>query len=220
MTANADVLFDFNSATLTASGHRSLARAAALLTTRADPTKTVTVTGYTDSIGADAYNETLSARRAAAVVTALQTSLATVCHSKLSGRGRCFTCRVTPCQTEEITRQAGALNRASGRFLYSQRHYGQPSATAEIQRRPARADQRRVAPGFVTTIEGVTLPAEDVGQLGEQTPTPMSATVDPLVRDGSMTLEQADITSSKEVSPQADFSVDYLLQHSTSPLST
>lgn len=65
----ADVLFAFDSADLTAQATAGLALAADQV--KAGKAKTVTVTGHTDSTGADDYNLTLSQRRADAVRTAL-----------------------------------------------------------------------------------------------------------------------------------------------------
>lgn len=66
ITLNADMLFAFDKATLTAEGKGILdkiaANAAALKTLEA-----IAVVGYTDRIGTDAYNKKLSERRANAV---------------------------------------------------------------------------------------------------------------------------------------------------------
>lgn len=67
----ADVLFAFNSATLTGPAQKVVQQAAQILTDKADPAKPVTVTGYTDAKGTDAYNAGLSQRRAVAVADAL-----------------------------------------------------------------------------------------------------------------------------------------------------
>ena len=60
------VWFDFNKATLKPESDRALERVLALL--RDDPALNLEVQGHTDSIGTDAYNETLSQDRADAVV--------------------------------------------------------------------------------------------------------------------------------------------------------
>jgi len=67
----ADVLFAFNSATLTGPAQKVVQQAAQILKNKADPAKPVTVTGYTDAKGTDAYNASLSQRRAVAVADAL-----------------------------------------------------------------------------------------------------------------------------------------------------
>ena len=95
------IYFDFNQATLQPQSERALQEiASALKTTR----RRFTIEGHTDNIGTDAYNDDLSARRAAAVKTALvrdhgidQASLSTAGHGErrpiesndtLSGRAR------------------------------------------------------------------------------------------------------------------------------------
>lgn len=61
----ADVLFDFDKATLKKEAEPSLQNVATVL--KANPGATVTVEGHTDGKGADAYNQTLSEQRAASV---------------------------------------------------------------------------------------------------------------------------------------------------------
>ena len=66
----ADTLFAFDQATLTAAAQDNLRRTAALV--QEGGAGSVTVTGYTDAKGEDAYNHALSRRRAEAVVTWLK----------------------------------------------------------------------------------------------------------------------------------------------------
>lgn len=61
----ADVLFDFDKATLKKEAEPSLRHLATVL--EANPTATVAIDGHTDAKGADAYNQTLSEQRAASV---------------------------------------------------------------------------------------------------------------------------------------------------------
>lgn len=70
VTLAADVLFEFDSADLTAEAETSLAEAAEILKQDAGG-KTVNIDGYTDAKGDDAYNQRLSGQRAAAVETRL-----------------------------------------------------------------------------------------------------------------------------------------------------
>jgi len=68
-----NVLFDFDQSTLRPEATAVLAEVATALNAAAPAT--AQVQGHTDSMGADAYNQALSERRAAAVVTALAPSL-------------------------------------------------------------------------------------------------------------------------------------------------
>jgi outer membrane protein OmpA-like peptidoglycan-associated protein len=68
-TGSSDVLFDFDSATINAAGRRMLDQVIANMRGRAFDR--LTLTGYTDQIGDDAYNQGLSERRANAVRTYL-----------------------------------------------------------------------------------------------------------------------------------------------------
>jgi outer membrane protein OmpA-like peptidoglycan-associated protein len=67
----ADVLFEFDAATLTPASQAVVREAAQILADKADPSQPVEVTGYTDAKGSDAYNADLSQRRAQAVADAL-----------------------------------------------------------------------------------------------------------------------------------------------------
>jgi outer membrane protein OmpA-like peptidoglycan-associated protein len=61
----ADVLFDFDRADIRADAAAALAQLATII--RAHPSRTTELIGHTDSRGDDAYNQTLSQRRAEAV---------------------------------------------------------------------------------------------------------------------------------------------------------
>lgn len=66
----ADVLFDFDKATIRPDAEPALTRAAELL--KSYPQAETTIGGHTDSKGDDAYNDALSLRRAKAVADRLQ----------------------------------------------------------------------------------------------------------------------------------------------------
>lgn len=66
----ADVLFDFDKATLRPDAEAPLDKAGELI--KSYPQAPITVVGHTDSKGADDYNEALSRRRAETVANALQ----------------------------------------------------------------------------------------------------------------------------------------------------
>jgi len=83
----ADVLFAFNSATLTVPAKKVVQQAAKILTDKADPAKPVAVTGYTDAKGTDADNASLSQRRAAAVADALGKTGGSALMLRATGRG-------------------------------------------------------------------------------------------------------------------------------------
>ena len=63
------IYFDFNLATLKPQSKRALEEIAAALAQQ--PKRAIRIEGHTDNVGTDAYNADLSARRAAAVKTAL-----------------------------------------------------------------------------------------------------------------------------------------------------
>lgn len=80
------VTFDFNAATLRPSAESVLARAAAAL--KAKPTLSVVVQGHTDSVGDDAFNQTLSERRAETVRAWLTAHGVPAAHLSAAGFGK------------------------------------------------------------------------------------------------------------------------------------
>lgn len=66
------VLFAFNKSDLSKDGKAALDAAAGKLTDGKCAAKSVTVTGHTDSVGSDSYNQKLSEKRAASVKTYLE----------------------------------------------------------------------------------------------------------------------------------------------------
>ena len=67
VTLAADALFAFDSADLTADGRNQLDQVVGSLTAKQLENKQIEITGYTDRIGPETYNQTLSERRAQAV---------------------------------------------------------------------------------------------------------------------------------------------------------
>ncbi|QYM94076.1 porin OmpA [Dickeya zeae] len=67
-TLKSDVLFNFNKATLKPEGQRSLDQLYTQLSTLDPKDGSVVVLGFTDRLGSDQYNQTLSAKRAQTVV--------------------------------------------------------------------------------------------------------------------------------------------------------
>jgi outer membrane protein OmpA-like peptidoglycan-associated protein len=87
VTLAADVLFEFDSATLTADAQARLADLAGRIAANAAP-GSLTITGHTDDVGDDGYNQTLSEQRAAAVQAALEPAIGRADLSfDVSGRG-------------------------------------------------------------------------------------------------------------------------------------
>jgi outer membrane protein OmpA-like peptidoglycan-associated protein len=103
VTLAADVLFAFNQATLTPVARRTVARIAGRLR---DSRGVVQVDGYTDSVGADAYNLRLSQRRARAVVAALRSS---------AGAGKRFSARGHGESSPVAPNSNGAKDNPAGR---------------------------------------------------------------------------------------------------------
>ena len=81
---SADVLFDFDEATLTDAARRRIAQLAPRLR---GTTGTIEVSGHSDSVGDAAYNQKLSARRAEAVKDELARALGGDSASRIRARG-------------------------------------------------------------------------------------------------------------------------------------
>lgn len=79
------VYFDFDKATLKPQSKQALQDIAAAI--RKQPLRGLRIEGHTDNIGGDAYNDDLSARRAAAVKTALELDHGAAVGAHLSTRG-------------------------------------------------------------------------------------------------------------------------------------
>ena len=85
---NIPVLFEFDSAKLTARSRNTVARlGAALSALGLDKTTTVTVVGHTDSRGAAGYNKALSLRRAQTVLDAIKTTVRSDSSYVVLGKG-------------------------------------------------------------------------------------------------------------------------------------
>lgn len=84
VTIGSDVLFDFGSATLTPDATAKIKDVAGRIGSGARP---VAVVGYTDSIGDDAANVTLSIRRAEAVAAVLRPAVPPGTQVTTEGRG-------------------------------------------------------------------------------------------------------------------------------------
>jgi len=84
VSISSDVLFDFDSADLTASAEAVISDLAPRIAAAGTP---VLVTGHTDGIGTADYNQGLSERRAAAVADALRAELGPAPAITAEGRG-------------------------------------------------------------------------------------------------------------------------------------
>lgn len=83
---SADVLFDVDKATLTSKAKKEI-RTAAREIKEANPSGTITITGHTDSDGADDHNQDLSERRAKAVTAEISSQLPDGVKVKTAGKG-------------------------------------------------------------------------------------------------------------------------------------
>lgn len=92
ITLAADVLFAFDKAELSPTGTSRLTQTVTLIRSRtsragADGSKVIRIDGYTDSLGATAYNQGLSQRRAASVTAALTKLLGSGYELRSAGHG-------------------------------------------------------------------------------------------------------------------------------------
>ncbi|MGK5554048.1 OmpA family protein [Actinomadura kijaniata] len=95
----ADVLFDFDKATLTPRARQVLDDVAAQTRAEADPARPpIVITGHTDGRGTPGYNVPLSRKRADAVLRELQARLGTAYQYRAEGRG----------ETQPVAKEGGA----------------------------------------------------------------------------------------------------------------
>lgn len=196
VSVNADVLFAFNSAALSPRAKSLILQAANLLATRADLAKPVQVVGYTDSVGGDAYNLTLSTARAKAVAAAL-TATGRLARVSLTTSGRGSADPVAP------NTVGGGADNPSGRALnrrvelhFAPKPVAAPaSPTASPSSAPASGESSSAdAAGTGESADpspAATLPRRDHVH-GEQQA--FSAAVYPVQRRGGLTLAQVDVT--------------------------
>jgi outer membrane protein OmpA-like peptidoglycan-associated protein len=191
VTLNADVLFAFDSAKLSAKAGTLINQARAILTAKADPARPVSVTGYTDSKGDPSYNQRLSQQRANAAAKALRAGDLGSIQLNVSGRGE--TDPVAPNSTGGADNPRGrALNRRV-EITYAPKPAAAPTTSAA----PApTVSAGSPAPG-ASPGPAITLPAVTVKSSGV-TPATMSAAVRPIVVDGTMSLVSLDVTAEQD----------------------
>jgi outer membrane protein OmpA-like peptidoglycan-associated protein len=111
-----DVLFDTGRATLKPGAARDLDRLAQAL--QDNPNTRVKIEGYTDSVGSDIYNQSLSERRAEAVVAALRTRGVPADRLEAEGLGKEYPVATndTPAGRQQNRRVEIVFSDQSGRF--------------------------------------------------------------------------------------------------------
>ncbi|PRY00944.1 OmpA family protein [Allonocardiopsis opalescens] len=208
----ADVLFDFDEATLTDGARGVLAEVIEETRRRADPERPpITIVGHTDGIGEDAYNQDLSERRAEAVRELLAAELGPEFAYESEGRGS-----EDPVATEGGDDDSEA--RARNRRVEISYHYRetttstaspttvQPTAgaTGDVQQHLDRAEEGgepapfRPGPGEPAATRTVTL--QPWGNAEETT---YRLDVYPFFRDGAFLVATFDFTvvSGEDLNP-------------------
>jgi outer membrane protein OmpA-like peptidoglycan-associated protein len=115
-----DVLFDTGRATLKPGAQRDLDRLAQALKDNANTR--VKIQGYTDSVGSDAYNQTLSERRAETVAHALESRGVSANQYEVEGLGKAFpvASNDTPEGRQQNRRVEIVFSDEAGRFAQSE----------------------------------------------------------------------------------------------------
>jgi OOP family OmpA-OmpF porin len=103
ITLNADMLFAFDRAELTAEGRQTLDRIA--VNSKTINLEVVSVIGYTDRIGSDQYNTKLSQRRADTVRQYLQSRGIATDKIVTEGRGKANSVTGTACAGTKVTQK-------------------------------------------------------------------------------------------------------------------
>jgi outer membrane protein OmpA-like peptidoglycan-associated protein len=202
VSIDADLLFAFDSAKLSARSSVLIAQAASILAAKADPAKPVTVVGYTDSKGTDDYNARLSTARAVTAASALAAS------EKLGGRTLTPSGRGAKDPVAPNTSGPGVDN-PEGRALnrrveihYSPKPDPAPAvATPVVPSTGSSTGSAGGAGASATAAAGTASETEEApaatlptrGRVGGQ-PQSFSAAVYPVRRIGALTLVQVDVT--------------------------
>jgi outer membrane protein OmpA-like peptidoglycan-associated protein len=196
VTANADVLFAFDSADLSPRGSTLVRQAATILAAKADPTKPVDVVGHTDAKGDKSYNQKLSERRAATVTR--PSARPAYCPGTLKPRGLGSSHPVASntAPAARTTSEGRALNRRV-EIWYTPKQAPtapSPSATATDVATTSSSPGTRtqLTPPDVPTAPATTLPPTTL--LTVDKPFGYTPTVYPVVRIGRLSLVSFDIT--------------------------
>jgi len=102
---SADVLFAFDSSELTSAGRAKLAEFANQLTANIDKVSVITISGYTDRIGSDAYNDKLSLNRAITVKNYLLTYAPMLHSDQLVANGYGKNQPIKNCEGTKVTNE-------------------------------------------------------------------------------------------------------------------
>jgi OmpA-OmpF porin, OOP family len=183
VSLNADILFAFNSATLSPEAASLLESAAKLLLDKADPGKPVKVVGYTDDVGTESFNDELSRKRAAAVAAVLK--------GKVGGLGLTVTGRGEK-DPVAANHQPGGGDNPSGRALNRRVEISYPPKPAAAPTSSATATAGTGTAGGQGP--SVDLPARSV-EASQTPPVNIATRVWPVQRDGTLTLVTADLTA-------------------------
>jgi len=186
VTLNADVLFAFNSAKLSAKAGDLVNQARSILTAKADPAKPVSVVGYTDSKGSPNYNRTLSQKRADAVAKALRAGSLGSIKLKVSGRGEADPVALNTKGSGADNPRGRALNRRV-EVTYAPKPAPAPTTPPVPAGPPATA-----SPGSTITLPAATVKSSGVA------PARIAAAVNPIVEDGTLSLVSLDITAEQD----------------------
>jgi outer membrane protein OmpA-like peptidoglycan-associated protein len=187
----ADVLFDFDKATLTAKARAVLDDVAAQTRAEADPAKPpIIITGHTDGTGNPAYNLRLSQQRADAVLNELRTRLGTAYQYKAEGKG----------ETRPVVKEGGGDDeqaRARNRRVeisYKIKQEGTRSTTSTTQG-PVSPATASGPPAAFRPTDGPTVASRTVDYTVWGKTTKRRMDVKPFYRDGAFLVAVFDITN-------------------------
>jgi OmpA-OmpF porin, OOP family len=186
VTLNADVLFAFDSAKLSGKAAALINEARSILTSSADESKPVAVTGYTDSKGTPQYNQSLSTRRAQAAATALRSRSLGSIKLQVTGRGEADPVARNTRPDGSDSPAGRALNRRV-EITYTPKQAPIPTTEAAAPQPSASIDPSQIVSLPAATVKGNGVAAAR-----------MAATVQPIREDGTLSLVSVDITAEQD----------------------
>ncbi|MGI5170826.1 OmpA family protein [Spirillospora sp. CA-253888] len=193
----ADVLFDFDKATLTPRAKEVLDDVAAQTKAEADPSKPpIIITGHTDGKGTPAYNRPLSQQRADAVLAELRARLGTAYQYKAEGKG----------ETRPVAKEGGPDDekaRARNRRveISYQIKQEQTQTTTSTTKGPVTPAGAAAPPAAFRPDDGPTVASRTVESEGWNQKRKRRIDVKPFYRDGAYLVAVFEITN---LGPESD----------------
>jgi OOP family OmpA-OmpF porin len=170
-----------------------VAQSRSILSSKADPAQPLVVTGYTDSKGTPAFNQTLSRKRTTAVAKTLRSEGFTSFRLRVSGRGEDDPVALNATESGADNPRGRALNRRV-EITYTPKPTPEPAPVATATTSTAPTATTAETPAAENSAAVITLPQANVKSDGVSMAR-MTVGVHPVIETGALSLVQLDITA-------------------------